>query len=153
MPGEIGVNLRFFIIVALGILVMVGIVVIAVLCSLSSGQVTLTSKETIAGDIAQGTLSLGALALVFLGYSLTRRQEKFGTNVAHIHSRVALTMFLLIVLSVLDAAASFGYLSLSSSDSQNNFSWLFDLSFALLFVIGETLVAATTYVVAKEVAN
>jgi hypothetical protein len=146
-------NWRVVCIVVLGGLIMVGIVVVAVTCAVAFDQITSSSKEMVSGSIAGGTLSLGALALVFLGYSLVQRQEKFGTKVAHVHSRVAFTMFLLIVLSVFASMTSVGYLLFPSSGSQDTYSWLFDLSLGLVFVIGETLVAATTYVVAEEVAR
>jgi len=143
---------RIAAVATLGGSVIVFVAIIAIFCAVSLIQVPPSSKQVVSESIAAGTLSLGALALAFLGYSLAQRQDKWGTKVAHVHSRVAFTMFLLIVFSVLDAMTSIGYLLTSSSCSQST-SWMFDTSLVLVFVIGETLVAATTYVVAEEIAR
>jgi hypothetical protein len=144
---------RIAAIAALGGVIIIFIAIIAAFCVVGLSQVKPSSKEIVAQSIAGGTLSLGALALAFLGYSLAQRQDKWGTKVAKVHSRVAFTMFLLIVFSVLDAMTSIGYLLISSSSLQDTFSWMFGTSLVLVFVIGGTLVAATTYVVAEEVAR
>jgi len=130
----------------------VAIAVVAAIVVQNFDQLTVSAKESIAKNIVGGTLSLGALALAFLGYSLAQRREHFGESPEQIHSKVALAMYLIIPLSLFDALTSITYLLISSSClyARTTYSWLFDLSLALLFVIGGALIVATTYIVAKE---
>jgi hypothetical protein len=145
----ISMHWRIATIAVLGGVIIILIVIIGAFCIANLAQVSSISEDSVAVSIGGGTLSLGALALVFLGYSLDQRLEHWGTDIAKVHSRVAFTMFLLVVFSVLDALISIGYLLVPSS-LLNLRSWMFDASLVLVFVIGGILVAATTYVVADE---
>jgi hypothetical protein len=140
---------RIAAIAVLGVVIIILIAIIGTFCSVNLWQVSSSSRDIVAESIAGGTLSLGALALVFLGYSLAQRLAYWGKDIGKVHSRVAFTMFLLMVFSVLDAMTSIGYLLMPSS-LQIPRSWMFDASLVLVFIIGGTLVAATTYVVAEE---
>jgi len=102
-------------------------------------QTMMSVSEAIVG----GTLSIGAFSLAFLGYSLARRQEHTGTVIGRIHSRVAMVMYVLLPPAMLDALVSLAYLI-------TGLSWMFDVSLALVFLIGMGFVIATTYVVAEE---
>lgn len=135
-----------------GISMFVATAVVAAIVVKNFDQVEVSAKENVAKSIVGGTLSLGALALVFLGYSLAQRREHFGEDPEQIYSRVAIVMYLLIPLSLFDALTSTVYLLISSSCSyaSTTYSWLFELSLALLFVIGGALIVATTYIVAEE---
>ncbi|MDH5733994.1 MAG: hypothetical protein OEY88_09490 [Candidatus Bathyarchaeota archaeon] len=113
-------------------------------------QITASAKENVAKSIVGVTLSIGSLALAFLGYSLSQRRQLYGKESSRAYSRVAMVMYLLIPLCVFDALTSTTYLLTSSTCFGASYSWLFELALFLLFSIGGILIIATTYVVAEE---
>jgi len=140
----------FVIIFGLSMLVLTiyaGLVIISSLAQASS-----SARGTVAQNIVTGTLSIGAFALVFLGYSLVQKQEFPGTARATIHFRVAVIMYMLVPLSIVDALISVAYILSETSCMSSISIALFDTSIGLLFAIGIGLIAATTYVIAQELA-
>ena len=113
-------------------------------------QITASSKENVAKSIVGVTLTIGSLALAFLGYSLAQRRQVYGKESSRAYSRVAIVMYLLIPLCVFDALTSTTYLLTSSTCFGAAYSWLFELALFLLFTIGGVLIVATTYIVAEE---
>lgn len=143
-------NRKIALVVGFGAIMLYATVSVALPLISTFSQVELSAKKTLAGNIVGGTLSIGSLALAFLGYSLTQRRQHFGKKSSLVYSRVAMIMYLLIPLCVFDAITSATYLLTASSCVRGTCLWLFGLSILFLFVIGGLLIVATTYVVARE---
>lgn len=133
-----------------GIIMVTITLVIAFPIIFALNQLTLIAKNDVAKNIMGGTLGIASLALAFLGYSLGQRRQYFGKKISRTYSRVAIIMFILIPLSVVDAFVSMSYILVSSSCFRSNYSWLFELALFLIFAIGVVLIITTTYVVAEE---
>jgi len=70
------------------------------------GQITTSSKTTVMGNVSQGTLALGALALTVLAYAFAQLRLGTSTETRRPYKRIAYIMFFVVPLSMVDAMTS-----------------------------------------------
>jgi len=70
------------------------------------GEIDVSSKRDVAGNILGGTLALGALALTVLGFSVSQMRLRKSTLERRPYKRIGYIMYLIIPLSMVDALTS-----------------------------------------------
>jgi hypothetical protein len=119
------------------------VIVLMVLYSIAGlFSASLKDQLAISDVISAGTLSVSALALTFLGFVLVLRQQSIeGTKKTFdLYTSIALVLFCLIPLSVLDAFLGLSFRVLK-------FPLLVSSAFVLLLIIAEILIIASSLIV------